>query len=300
MVVWSIGEVLWDVFPEEERFGGAALNFCANLQRLGEQARLLSAVGQDDRGRLALDRMRSLGLSTDGVRMVAELPTGTATITTAADGEPSFAIPRPAAFDRVSIGPADFELAQSQGVDWLYFGTLLQTEPQVEEAIVALARHLPNAARFYDMNLRTGHWNLPLVQRLSALCSVLKLNEAEAETLFAVTRLGEAFSLETFCSSWASTYRIDRICVTLGPAGCLIYDGGALHRVPGYAVTVQDTVGSGDAFAAAFLHGTARGWPVVEAARFANALGSIVASRAGATPEWTVEEVIRRTGSLGS
>lgn len=80
----------------------------------------------------------------------------------------------------------------------------------------------------------------------------------------------------------------------------MIYDKGSIYRVPGYAVEVCDTVGSGDAFAAAFLHGYDRGWPIVEAADFANALGALVASRAGATPDWTVNEVLAMTGVAGS
>jgi fructokinase len=85
------------------------------------------------------------------------------------------------------------------------------------------------------------------------------------------------------------------ICVTLGPAGCCIYDRGAIAFVPGFRVDVCDTVGSGDAFAAAFLHAYNQNWPTVEAARFANALGALVASRAGATPDWSVDECVALT-----
>jgi fructokinase len=72
----------------------------------------------------------------------------------------------------------------------------------------------------------------------------------------------------------------------------MIYDRGEICRVPGFRVTVRDTVGSGDAFAAAFLHGYHRGWPMRRTARFANALGALVASRPGSTPDWTVDEVL--------
>jgi fructokinase len=292
MRVWSVGEVLWDVFPDEERFGGAPLNFCANLRRMGDEATLLSAVGDDVHGWLALETMRGLGLSTKHVAVVARVATGTAVISTGANGEPSFVIPRPAAFDRLAIGPDLMDEAAASGLDWLYFGTLLQTEPAIEEFTTALAKALPSAQCFYDMNLRTGHWNLELVQRLSTLASIIKLNEHEAETLFTLTETDDvAFSLELFCERWAAKYGVDVMCVTLGPLGCLIYEEGTAHRVPGYAVTVCDTVGSGDAFAAAFLHGYDLGWPMIETAKFANALGALVASRAGATPEWTVAEV---------
>lgn len=298
MLVWSIGEVLWDVFPDQERFGGAALNVCVNLQRLGDQATLLSAVGHDQRGRRALERMSSLGLSRDGIRQVEELPTGVATVSTGADGEPSFAIPRPAAFDAIAIDPNLFAKAEAQGVDWLYFGTLLQTNSEVERFTTALARHLPRTRCFYDINLRAGHWNLALVQRLSRLASVLKINDIEARILFDLTASpGATFSLEEFCRMWSSAYGVGVICITLGPAGCMVYDRGAVGGTRGYPVAVCDTVGAGDAFAAAFLHGYHHGWPMSRTAQFANALGALVASRAGATPDWTSSEILAITGS---
>jgi fructokinase len=295
MLACAVGEVLWDIFPDQERFGGAALNFCANLQRLGDQAILLSAVGEDDHGRMALEKMRSLGLATDGVKEVKGLPTGIATVGITSNGEPTFVIQRPAAFDALSISIDSTLTAQlkADGVRWIYYGTLLQTEPEIERFTADLTRDLFPARGFYDINLRSGHWNLPLVKRLSQLASVVKLNEDEAKTLFALTRSGDIeFSVEGFCRTWASTFDIDVICVTLGPEGCMIYDKGSTHRVAGYAVGVCDTVGSGDAFAAAFLHGYDRGWPISQAANFANALGALVAGRAGATPDWTISEVV--------
>jgi len=298
MLACGIGEVLWDSFPDHETFGGAALNFCANLQRLGDQATLLSAVGKDEHGRMALDKMRSLGLSTKGVEEVDALATGIATVGVAPNGEPTFVIHRPAAFDAISTSvdsPTATQL-RADGVNWIYYGTLLQTKPEIERFTRDLARCLFPARAFYDINLRSGHWNLPLVKRLSELASVVKLNETEAEMLFALTQKGNTeFSLEGFCQQWASTYDVDAICVTLGPAGCMIYDKGSTYRVAGYAVEVCDTVGSGDAFAAAFLHGYDRGWPTSQTADFANALGALVASRPGATPDWTINEVMAMT-----
>jgi fructokinase len=292
MVACSVGEVLWDIFPNGELFGGAALNFCANLRRLGEQAVLISAVGEEEHGRMALERMRKLGLTTTGVSVVSGFPTGTATVTTGDDGEPLYRIPRPAAFDRVSVPSELLQHLKTIGVDWLYYGTLLQMAPETEHLTTKLLQQLHPARGFYDINLRTGHWNLPLVQRLSHLASVMKLNEAEAAVLFEKTHpVGDRFVLEEFCEEWALTYGIDVMCVTLGPGGCLIYDRGGAHRIAGYRVKVRDTVGSGDAFAAAFLHGYQAGWDIDKTARFSNAVGALVASMEGATPVWQPGDV---------
>ena len=291
MELLAIGEVLWDVFPDKERLGGAALNFCANLQRLGDRPTLLSAVGDDPRGTLILEKMRELDLSTRGTRQVDQWPTGIAMINGADSGDHSFTIPRPAAFDDVSVSSKIFQEVQHAKVDWLYFGTLMQTTKAVEDLTTRLASSSPHLRCFYDMNLREDHWNLGLVQRLSRLASILKVNELEAQILYNLTpHEGSNFSVEKFCNAWASAYEIELICVTLGPAGCTIYDRGSICSAPGYQVSVCDTVGAGDAFSAAFLHGYASGWPTLAIAQFANALGAIVASRAGATPQWSVRE----------
>jgi len=293
MRVLGIGEILWDIFPAQELLGGAALNFSANLARLGDSAALITGVGKDARGQSAIAAMQSLGVITDFVEVVQGSSTGVALVGTDDSGEPHFSIPRPAAFDRVDFSPAKLAAAIEFHPDWLYCGTLLQTEPRMEAAMAALAAGIPGARCFYDMNLRAGHWNFALVQRICQLATILKLNAEEARTLSECAgRTADAWSLESFCSYWAATYDIDSICVTLGPEGCAVYLKGSFSLVPGYAVQIADTVGAGDAFAAAFLHGYHRGWPVLRTAQFANALGSLVASRAGATPAWTMEECL--------
>jgi fructokinase len=54
---------------------------------------------------------------------------------------------------------------------------------------------------------------------------------------------------------------------------------------------VADTVGAGDAFAAAFLHGLDSGLPAGEIGDFANRLGALVASRPGGAAPWTLDEL---------
>jgi fructokinase len=293
MRVLSIGEILWDIFPDQERLGGAALNFSANIGRLGDAAALITAVGSDTRGRAALETMKLLGLTTGLVQVVADRPTGVAQVSANIAGDPCYEIPRPAAFDRVSMTPDLQEAVAIFQPEWLYFGTLLQIQPHIEKLTAAIARNRPQLRCFYDINLRKGHWNLPLIERLCRLASIVKLNELEAQTLATLSGiLANGFSLESFCESWAKQYDIASICITLGKAGCYVYEGDATYSVPGYPVAIQDSVGAGDGFAAAFLHGYHRGWPALRTARFANALGSIIASKAGATPSWSREECL--------
>ncbi|MGB7191421.1 MAG: carbohydrate kinase [Acidobacteriaceae bacterium] len=299
MRILSIGEVLWDVIGGREFLGGAPLNFSVSAQRLGNEVAFVSAVGADDRGRLALQSIEAQGLSAEWIETLPGYPTGTAVASMDASGSAIFQIIRPVAYDFLSAGEAVFNQLVELRPDWIYFGTLVQTAPGNEALLHRLIAAAPSARRFYDINLREGQWSAELVQRLSALTSVLKLNEAEAETLFRLTHGLEKFSLERFCQSWSRSYGIELICVTLGERGCAVWSNNALQNFPGRPAKVMDTVGAGDAFSAAFLHGLGRGWPLEQTAGFANALGSLVASRAGATPAWTIEELCaNRNGTV--
>lgn len=171
--------------------------------------------------------------------------------------------------------------------EWIYFGTLALMNPSTDGVLRHFLTHLPTARCFYDVNLRDGHWSLPLVERLSSLASIVKLNESEAMTLFELTHPDAPFSLKEFCSYWASTFDVETICVTLGSRGCAVFHEGILQCFAGFKVNVVDTVGSGDAFAAGFLHGYELMWTMARTLTFANALGALVASRSGATPPWT-------------
>jgi fructokinase len=161
-----------------------------------------------------------------------------------------------------------------------------------EENLRRVLASAPEARRLCDLNLRTGLWDLALVERLSQLATVMKMNDDEAERLAGMT-LGGEFSLEGFCRTWSKRFGLEAICVTLGSKGCAVFAQDRLESFPGFKIEVVDTVGAGDAFTAAFVHGLHRGWPMREIARFANSVGAIVASRAGATPAWTVEECRR-------
>jgi fructokinase len=297
--VLSIGEVLWDVFKEREFLGGAPLNFSVSAQRLGNVVVLLSAVGNDTRGNLAIASMRELGLSTDCIQMTSSAATGAAVVTHGGE-HTTFVIDRPAAFDFVHIDDSLIAQIRHLYPDWIYFGTLAHTTGEAEQRLNRLINAIPHASCFYDINLREGHWNLPLVQRLSRLARIIKLNEAEAEILFHDAKGPGVFSVETFCSYWSSAYGGEIFCVTLGSKGCAVWQKYKLWTFSGFPVSVADTVGAGDAFAAAFLHGYQNKWPLDKTATIANALGAIVASRSGATPAWTLDECLQLIASAPS
>lgn len=291
MRIVSVGEILYDVIGNAEYLGGAPLNFAANAQKLGHEVFPLSAVGQDSRGKRALDQLRARGMSTDLVQVLHGRNTGTAEVELDMEGKPTFRIVRPAAYDFVDLD--EKHLAHIAGLkpDWIYFGTLYHMSSQALVSTTRLLRALPLAKRFYDVNLREGNWSLSTVEELSSQATVVKLSDAEAEYLDAsVDSDGEDDSIESFCRRWRTRFSCESMCVTFGERGCAILKNDTYTQTPGFHVQVADTVGAGDAFSAAFVHGLNRGWDAQHIGRFANAVGGLVASRAGAIPDWRVEE----------
>ena len=291
MRIVSVGEILWDVIGDREYLGGAPLNFAAHARQLGHEVFLLSAVGEDDRGRRALQGLRERGISTEFVQLVHGKDTGIAEVELDTDGKPMFRIVRPAAYDFVELSSEQLRRLTELRPNWVYFGTLYHTSGQALASTLNLLEAAPTARRFYDVNLRNGDWSLAVVEQLSGQANVVKLSESEAESLDAGVNAGDqGSSVEDFCRRWSEQYGCETICVTYGERGCAVFRDGVYCEIPGFKVEVTDTVGAGDAFSAAFLHGMAQGWDAHLTGSFANAVGALVASRQGATPEWHIEE----------
>jgi len=296
--VISIGEVLWDIVGPEEHLGGATFNFSAHLSRLGHSVSFISAVGNDQRGHKVVDRMSQLGLSTEYLHTEKNHPTGTASVALAADGQPKFVLHRPAAYDFPQLTTSQYDRLFSRPLDWIYFGTLHQIYSQARKLTADLLDRASSARSFYDINLRADGYTPALIQELMSRATIVKLNHEEVEAIAQMfdTRHG---SLEEFCRSYSDLYKWAGVCVTRGSLGCAVLMDGKYIEAPGYPVQVLDTVGAGDAFAAAFLHGLTKGWPTPAVADFANRVGALVASRRGAIPDWTIAEANALATKLG-
>ena len=290
MKLISIGEILWDVIGGQEHLGGALLNLSVHATRLGHDVSLVSAVGTDRRGDHALEAMSSLGLSTDLVQRSEEWPTGIVTVTVADDGQPEFDIHRPAAYDSMKLGKATFERLAAWDPDWVCYGTLLSMYPRGRNVLFDTMDALPRARRFYDVNLRPKSFTPDLLLELLRRATVVKINQDEVHSLDGILETSHR-TPEEFCRDYAARWGCEAVCVTRGELGCALLALDEYVEVPGYRVQVADTVGAGDAFSAAFLHGLNAGWPAAQIGDFANRLGALVASRPGGAAPWSLDQI---------
>ena len=288
--VLGIGELLWDLFPDGPRLGGAPFNVVADLRRLGHAAAFVSAVGDDELGRAALAASDDLGVEATFIRVASELPTGTVAVTPDPVEGHRFTIGSPAAYESIGDGDALIAPLTAWRPDALVYGTLAQRSAGVRALTHRVATQIRPAHRLYDVNLRDGCWTGDLVLDLLGDATIVKVNEHEADVLLELVGAATA-TPRGLATALRSRYGVERLCITRGAAGATLLVDGGESAVEGIPVDVVDTVGAGDAFAAGLLHGLLRGETPAEALAFANRLGALVASRPGALPTWRADEL---------
>ncbi|HRK74724.1 MAG TPA: PfkB family carbohydrate kinase, partial [Rhodothermales bacterium] len=80
MTIVGLGEVLWDVFPDGIRPGGAPANVAFHAQQLGNRGIITSRVGSDERGTALTEWLAGKGLNTSYIQTDTTHPTGTVAI----------------------------------------------------------------------------------------------------------------------------------------------------------------------------------------------------------------------------
>lgn len=83
------GEIIWDVYPDTQVIGGAALNFAAHLAHMGAETYFISAVGEDELGEKAVTELLRHHVKTEFVQ-TTDRPTGACIVTLREGGLPSY------------------------------------------------------------------------------------------------------------------------------------------------------------------------------------------------------------------
>jgi len=280
-IIVGLGELLWDLLPVGAQLGGAPANFAYISSLLGDKGIPASRLGKDSLGADAIRRLAELGLSTEFIQKDADHPTGTVNVEVDRAGQPRFEIPKSVAWDFLEWTPQWQKLAQQ--ADAVCFGSLAQRS---ERSRATIRRFLSvmrkSAVRVFDVNLRQNFYSTEVVAESMKLATIVKLNHEELPTIISLFELearGEEASARQLLS-----HELKLVCVTRGSGGSLLVSANERSEHPGFRVKVADTVGAGDAFTAALVHGYLRGTPLAQINETANRIGAWVASQSGATP----------------
>ena len=293
--VVGLGELIWDLLPEGRQLGGAPTNFAYVSRLFGEESVVASRVGADALGREALARLERAGVSTRYVQADEAHPTGTVGVTVDERGEARFCVNENSAWDYLEWTAPWEELAGR--ADAVCFGTLGQRAPRARSTVLRFLRAArAEALRVFDVNLRHSFFDAAMLAASLELSTVVKLNSEELPQLAAMLGVGDADECDQ-ARGIIERFGLRLVAVTRGARGSLLVTRDEVSEHSGFKVKVVDTIGAGDAFAAALVHKLLRGATLEEVGDEANRAGAWVASRAGATPPAThgsIREILGR------
>ena len=230
---YAFGEILWDCLPSGRHAGGAPFNVTAHLVQLGASASLLSAIGDDDLGDEILQVAMDKGVNTEFIARHPKLPTGTVRATVDANGNATYDIVEPVAWDEIEVSAEALEaVAKSRA---FIFGSLSCRSPTNVRQLRALL-DLRGPMKFFDVNLRPPYADPECILQLAARADVMKLNHEEVGKLAAWIETGDmkseppldAEAVGRAAAVLARATDTPRICVTRAENGAALWDNGTL------------------------------------------------------------------------
>ena len=287
-LILGIGELLWDLLPEGPRLGGAPANFGVMTGRLGNHSAILSRIGRDDLGREAVHRLDPLPADTSYLQIDPLHETGRVTVSFN-DGQPSYTIHQPAAWDSMELSDDWIKLAER--ADAICFGSLAQRCVESRQTIQTLAAQTSSRCiRIFDVNLRAPFYSSEIIQESLELATVFKMNDAEVPLVLSLLGMSpeDDATVESLRKSAERLLMefptLNLVAITCGGLGSVLVTREEWHQHPGFPVKVVDTIGAGDAFTAAITHYLLRGAELPVLNEAGNRWGSWVASQSGAMP----------------
>jgi fructokinase len=288
-LILAIGEVLWDIFPDGPRFGGAPANFacaCAELARKRVHVQLASAIGTDKLGDEARQRLLNHGVDLAHLQVSPHL-TGQVLINLDEHGRASYRFLEDSAWDHLHDG---LELvASAKQASIIHFGTLGQRSATARKTVrKALMATSPDCKRILDINLRAPHWSPELILESLPLANVLKLNDEELPIIAEV--MGIHGTEPQLLHTILKRFSLQLIALTRGDRGSfLLSASGESSEESSKTVSVVNTVGAGDAFVATLALGLLQGYSLSKINRWASRTAAYVCTQPGATPSFPTE-----------
>ncbi len=242
-------------------FGGCAGNIAYSLNALGGTALPMATLGSD--GASYLERMRSLGISTEFVRQLDDTFTAQAMIMNDTDNNQITAF-HPGAMQQAHVTKVVAREDIKLGI----------IAPDGREAMLQHAEQFAAAGIPFVFDPGQG---LPMfdgeaLKHFVELASWVVVNDYE----------GKMLSQRTGWSLAEISQRVRGLVVTLAAEGCEVWTNGEREHVPGVVPTaVIEPTGCGDAWRGALLFGLEKGWPLAQCAALGNQVGALKIAQRG-------------------
>jgi len=279
--VVGIGELLWDMLPQEKQIGGAPCNFAYHAFQAGCRPFVISALGADASGDEILAKFDEFGLDKSFVQRTANLPTGTVTVSLDMNGIPTYIIHENVAWDNIVWNNPLETLAKN--VDAVCFGSLAQRNTVSQQTILSfLNATKTDCLRVFDINLRQTFYNNETILKSLELANILKLNDDELPVVAEL--IGLLGNDNELLSQLMNRFNLKLIALTKGAKGSLLQTENDQSFMEVTKVQIADTVGAGDSFTAVLVAGLLQNHELKRIHETATQVAAFVCTQDGAMP----------------
>jgi fructokinase len=271
--------------PGVESSGGSAANTCAVAAALGARVGFLGKVAEDGLGRVFAHDIKAAGVRCPTAPLSGGAPTARCLILVTPDGQRTMNTFLGAC---VAFGPDDVAEAEVASAAITYLEGYLFDPPAAQEAFRKAARAAHAAGRKIAITLSdpfcVGRHRSAFQDFVKTEADILFANEAEILSLY------ETEDFEAAAGMAAAD--VDLAVLTRSEQGSLVVSGAKRIPVAAVPTRVVDTTGAGDAYAAGFLAGLARGLPLAECGRWGSVAAAEVISHFGARPQADLKALV--------
>jgi len=290
--VLTVGEILVEIVATTKGDGfrepqpllgpfpsGAPAIFIDQVGRLGTPAAIVSRVGDDDFGRLNLDRLAADGVDVSGIDVAKGEATGSAFVRYRPDGSRTFVynIAHSATGNLILTPDAE---ALMESCDHVHvMGTALSAPGLARVTHEAIARITARGGTVsFDPNLRPEILGTPgLREALDEVLAQSDLFLPSGEEIYLFTQADdEAGAVEELLGRG-----VGGIVIKRGNQGASHFDRGGRADVAPLPADEVDPTGAGDCFGGAFVSFWLAGASPETALRYANAAGAHAVTKVG-------------------
>ena len=253
--------------------GGKGANQATALARLGAAVMMAGRVGKDTFGEKYLASFREEGVDLSLIQVHEDAATGVAVIEVDAKGENHIVVV-PGANMTLDESYIQSNSAAITEADYCLFQ--LEIPAEATRAGMALARR---AGKRTILDPAPAPRE-PIPREILSQADYVTPNETEAQFITGI-EVSDAASAERAARA-LQEQGAGTVIIKAGAQGAYVIDDSGVRHVEGFSVKAVDTTAAGDAFNAGLAYSLGEGNDLVEAVRYANAVGALACTKLGA------------------
>lgn len=274
--------------PGREASGGSAANTAAGIAALGGRAAYIGKVADDQLGDVFTHDIRAIGVTYDTPPLKEGLSTARSLIFVTPDAQRTMQTFLGAT---TQLGPEDLNMDYITSAKVLYLEGYLWDQPRAKNAMREAAIRAHEAGVTVSLTLSDAfcvdRYRDEFLELAEQHVDILFANESEILSLYKAAHFDDALQqVRKHC---------DIAALTRSEKGSVVVNGGEVHVIDAEkGVTVVDTTGAGDAYAAGFLYAYTQGYDLATCGKLGGIMAAEVISHFGPRPEADVRALAAR------